>query len=165
MHQDIMISNKVIESKYYTWFHCYFIGDWSVGLPPRLGEADKRPIWEEFQVKSERISNSVWLKCAQCNVKKKLNNQCTNPLDRRKIHHYNQIVIFMWSSEEIICKTWGEVCILSQIVYKHQIQQPSTMSIIISTVLLRQDFMQKIVVINFFYLWVRHLGSPSLLVH
>ena len=55
----------------------------------------------------------------------------------------------MQSSEEMICKTLGEVCVLTQIVYKHQIQQPSTMSIIISTVLLRQDFMQKIVVINF----------------
>ena len=65
----------------------------------------------------------------------------------------------MQSSEEMICKTLGEVCVLTQIVYKHQIQQPSTMSIIISTVLLRQDFMQKIVVINFSYLWVRHLGS------
>ena len=58
----------------------------------------------------------------------------------------------MQSSEEMICKTLGEVCVLTQIVYKNQIQQPSTMSIIISTVLLRQDFMQKIVVINFSYL-------------
>lgn len=66
--------------------------------------------------------------------------------------HYNQIVTFMSSSEEVIFKTWGEVCALTQIVYKHQMQQPSTMLIIISTVLLRQDFMQKFVVINSFYL-------------
>ena len=72
--------------------------------------------------------------------------------EKKTHHHYNQIAIFMCSSEEMICKTLGEVCVLTQIVYKHQIQQPSTMSIIISTVLLRQDFMQKIVVINFFYL-------------
>jgi len=69
MHQDIMISNKVIKASTIRGFIATSLATdlWDCLLDWEKQTRD--PYEKSFKSKVIRISNSVWLMCAQCNCK------------------------------------------------------------------------------------------------
>ena len=159
--KTLWYSNKVIESNYYA-FHCYFIGDYRMGLPPRKGEAGKQPI-SSFKSKVIRISNSVWL-------------SISNSTRQNGYPNFTCFIIILVKCTSHLIKALGEVCVILQspkcmnIKFRtsYHISRSDHTSVlrnIYSAVFTPAEFKWKYLSLKHFYLWVRHLEFPSLLVH